>query len=715
MRYRILIIFSFLLALTWIIFISFSLIRKDITPNYRDYFNSKDQQIVVIHNSKEVNWEVENFQILSENKAVFFSIIPKIKGEHSFFLSSKRKMILIERSEKWLKKDVISIFSNGLYPLKFTSSIEFNYGKYIGKLSNNQLLLYQGELTSPKHLDFELDSKASFSLINFFSNDLQVSDFYNKPNGSYRYTKSKFHNSSIYSLDDKKLFSGILPLNFSNYSFYSSSYLNEIDSEYNKSHFQKCVDKGLVFIEDSGRAAAFFYIKDGQNPIQHLNEKLNLEELNENSAVFKNIYFSSYIKQDPSVGLFIEQFTDFAIVTNNKSYLDELVSAINLGESLSQNKEKVDFVYKDLPSKVSTRVATPNSRKTISVYEKSSIETEYIPLNRIKFDPKNKDTDYFTMNLGERIKDFIALDERGNVIILTESNKLVGFIDGLRKWEKQLTNNNVVIKDYPSNQNFFSLIADNECQVFDKNGRLINRLMSSNGIVPCNYTTKKNEFLAVNAATNFAVFNEEGTIIKQFSTTGNIKQIGKYSNGENLELAILTTDMIYTLNPTNRLITKKITCDSSFQLYSDNSSIAYAGIKNNTLQIINYTGALQSIRVSATSKIVGHYFEDKNLVLLVKIENSLMAINQNGIKKWNIKLPTTEITSCSVRKAKNGINLIGILDAIENKIYLLNTNGQKIDDNQCQGSGKIQVTRFGENTFSISSILGNSVIQYSKQ
>lgn len=715
MRSPIFLVCLCLISASWVVFVSFELIQNARQLNFRDYLNSEDKQIVVIHNLKEINWEAQDFQILSENKAVFFAISKKVLGKASIFLSKKRKLILIERDEKWQKKDVLSIFGSGLFPLKLNRNKEFIYGKYNGKYNENQLILYQDKLPLSKQNGIEVDNKASYSLINYYSSQFKVSDFYNKPYGSYCYTKSKFTTDSILPFDDKKIFSGILPLNFTNYSFFSSSYLNEIDLEYRKSHFQKCVDKGLVIIEDKGRLAAFFYFKDGQNPIQYINEKLHIQELNGTSAQFKNLAFSTYFKQNKFIGLFVEQFTNFVIVSNDKLYLDELVMSINVGESLSQNEKKINYVYRELPEKVCFRKVTTYSRKTEIIFDSSLLETEYIPLNRIIPDSQNQDKDYFSMNLGEQISDFIALDERGNVIVLTESNKLVGFVNGLRKWEKQLTKSNILIKEYSSNKHYFSLIVNNECQVFDKNGRMINRLMSSNGNVSLNYEINKQEFLAINGLTNFALFNDKGAIIKQFSSAQKIKQTGKYSVNGNLQLAILTTNMLYTLNPTNRSITKKITCDSLFQLYCDNSFIAYAGIQNNILQIMSYTGSLKSIKLNANSTIVGHYFEDKNLVLLIKTEKSLMAINQNGIKKWTRRLPVSEISSCSVRKAINGIHLIGILDALENKIYLLNSNGEKIDNEERKGSGKIQVTRFGENAFSISVILGNTVIQYTNQ
>jgi hypothetical protein len=99
---------------------------------------------------------------------------------------------------------------------------------------------------------------------------------------------------------------------------------------------------------------------------------------------------------------------------------------------------------------------------------------------------------------------------------------------------------------------------------------------------------------------------------------------------------------------------------------------------------------------------------------LLKNTNELSAIDNNGIVKWKKIMNLSEISSCSVKSAKNGIILIGILDAIENKLYLLNTLGQFIANQDLKGSEKIQITQFGENAFSISTVLGNAVIQYTK-
>lgn len=713
MRNRIFLIIVCLGLTAWISYVSYDLIRTDTSSNLRDCFSFKDESIVVSHNPREINWKENNLQVLSASFTLYNSIISAITCESSIFLSTKRPILLIERKDNWTKNEVIAILVKGLFPLKFQGKMNFTFGKYKGRFLNNQLLLYQGDLDFYKNLTFEVDNKASYSVVYLSKKNTQTSDFYNKEKGSYKYTKTKYNQTSISAIDDAKLFAGIIPNFFSSYTFFSISYLKEIDKEFKNSDFTKWLDKGLVFIRNKNQNAAIFYFKEGQNPIQNLNEKLNIEERNESSANFKNIPFSSYFKQDIATGFFIEEFNNFAVISTDKSYLDEIVAEINLGHSLSQDEKKMNFVYSELPVKVASRIVSNKEHKAINIFRSIKIETEYIASNKINVEEQENDKDYFTMNIGETIKDFIALDERGNVIALTESNKLIGYINGLRKWEKQLLNNDVILKDFKSDKNYSSLLLNGECQVIDKNGRIIYRLIATNGIAPLKFSSKE-EFVTVNGPNNFSILNEKGSVIKQFSTNGLIKQTGQYQKDKKNQIGILTQNMIYFLNPQSRSVTKKITCDSSFQLFTDNSSLFFAGIINNSLQIINSNAQSKISNIKSNSSIIGHYFENNNLVLLIKNTNEIRAIDNNGIVKWKKIMNLSEISSCSVKSGKNGIILIGILDAIENKLYLLNTSGQFIANQDLKGSEKLQITQFGENAFSISTILGNAVIQYTK-
>jgi hypothetical protein len=714
MRFRILLSFIFLLLISWITYVSLDLLQYESHGNLRFYFNSSDYKIIIIHKHKEVDWEQENFQVSTKNQTLYYSIVPNIKRESSIFISSKRPLILIEQKDNWTEKDVKQLFNNGLYPILFRGKRNFSFGEYRGIYSKNQVVIFQGNFEPKVQPILDVDRKASYSIISFKNKNLNLCDVYNKSSGSYLYSKHKAKNLKTSMYDDKKLFSSILTTNFSEYKFFSASYLSEIDSEFKKSDFSKWVDKGLVFIRNKNQSAVIFYFKEGQNPIQNLNEKLNIEERNESSANFKNIPFSNYFKQDIATGFFIEEFNNFAVISTAKSYLDEIITEINLGKSLSQDEIKCKYIYGELPKKVACRLVSRDSRKTKSIYGALALESEFIPLSTKMLVDQSKDKDYFSMNVGEVIKDFLALEGRGNVIVLTQTNKIIAYVDGIRKWEKQLLSNDSQLKEFSSDRFLASLFQNNEAQIIDKNGLVIHRLMSYNNIPPIKYKINNTEFLVVNAPNNIAILNEKGIIIKKFPVFSNIKEIAKYKDGNNTRIGILTENFIYVFEPINRTIIRKIPCDSTSKLFTDNSSIFYAGIEKNILKLINSGGMIKEINIKINSKVIGHFFENNNPVLLIKNTNEIRAIDYNGIVKWKKIMNLSEISSCSVKSGKNGIILIGILDSIENKLYLLNTSGQFIANQDLKGSEKIQITQFGENAFSISTVLGNAVIQYTK-
>lgn len=715
MRFRILLSLLFLLIISWITYVSLDLLQNESNSNFRFYFNSFDHKIIVIHKHKEVDWQQENFQVITKNQVIYASIIPNIHRESSIFISSKRPIILIEQKENWTEKEVKALFNNGLYPILFNGRRNFSFGKYTGSYSKNQVVIYQGNFVTKVQPVFDFDRKASYSLISFKDKNARICDVYNKSNGSYLYTKYKVKNNKTAMYDDKKLFSSILPVNFSEYKFFSTSYLQEIDLEFKKSAFSKWVDKGLVFIRNKNQSAVLFYFKDGQNPIQNLNEKLNIEERNESSANFKNILFSSYLKQDKATGFFIEEFNNFAVVSTDKSYLDEIITEINLGKSLSQDEIQCKYVYSELPIEVAYRCVSGDSHKTKSIYGALGLEIEFIPFSTRKLVDQSKDKDYFSMNVGESIKDFLALEGRGNVIVLTQTNKIIAYIDGLRKWEKQLLSNDPELREFPSNPFLVSLFQNNESQIIDKNGLVIHRLMSSSNIPPIKYKINNTEFLVVNAQNNIAILNEKGIIIKQFPIVSNIKETAQYKDGNNTRIGILTHNFICVFDPIKRAVFQKIPCDSTIQLFTNNSSIFYAGVEKNVLKLINSVGISKKINIKMNSRIIGHFFENKLFTIVLKNGNSIYAINENGEQKWSTILPSSEISACSIRSAKNGTILIGLLDVIENNLYLLNKNGQRVDNIERQGSNKIQVTIFSENTFSITTLLRNTIIQYTKR
>lgn len=80
-------------------------------------------------------------------------------------------------------------------------------------------------------------------------------------------------------------------------------------------------------------------------------------------------------------------------------------------------------------------------------------------------------------------------------------------------------------------------------------------------------------------------------------------------------IGILTENFIYIFEPINRTIIRKIPCDSTSKLFTDNSSIYYAGIEKNILKLINSVGMIKEINIKINSKVIGHFLKINYLLL----------------------------------------------------------------------------------------------------
>ncbi|MFZ9587401.1 MAG: hypothetical protein ACO29U_07350 [Crocinitomicaceae bacterium] len=130
----------------WIGFVSYGLLHKENAQDFRSYFSSKDGAIWAIHHPEEVNWDDHGIQTLSINQSIYSSIVPKMVEPSSFIFSTKRVLFLIEKTHSWKKKEIQSLFQNGLFPFEMGKLNSFEYGKLHGIYKGNQLLIYEGEL-----------------------------------------------------------------------------------------------------------------------------------------------------------------------------------------------------------------------------------------------------------------------------------------------------------------------------------------------------------------------------------------------------------------------------------------------------------------------------------------------------------------------------------------------------------------------------------------
>jgi hypothetical protein len=343
------------------------------------------------------------------------------------------------------------------------------------------------------------------------------------------------------------------------------------------------------------------------------------------------------------------------------------------------------------------------------------LETTCRLIDSVERKQSNDVKDYFVMNPGERVLDFVALPERGNVIAYTDKQKLIGYINGLKKWEKKCSQVVISMGLVEHGQSFVAVQFASEVQLFDKTGRLVFNMTNYPKVQPLAYTANNVlGFVLANAKTSIQLLNDKGALVKPFQVVGDIQQMEVTNGANNPMLGVRTSTMYYTIDLGKRKTLSKISIDSTYRIVNTGKELIPISIKNSSISL-SIKGKATQFKTKSNVKLLGSYEWNKEVVFVLSRGKELYAYQQNGKILWEKSLPVQEITSMSIKLSKNGSPLICVLDAIDNELYLMNQLGQAFDQNNRHGETKAQVSAFGTNAYSITTFLGSYLIQYTKQ
>ncbi|MEN9699484.1 MAG: hypothetical protein RLZZ301_682 [Bacteroidota bacterium] len=714
MRQRVFLFLFGLLAISWISYVSFGLLSNENRQNFRSYFQEKDQKVWIIHQAAEFNWDQEGVQTTAFNQNLYNTVLRRMNEPVHLFFSAKRTLFLIEKKSNWTKYEVRQLLENGLFAFQLGQLKQFEYGKLHGQYNANQLLIYEGELGTAG-TPFEIDEKASFTTLTWKKDTgLHQVDTYVKADMIYRYEKFKNKKQQLKKADDRAVFSDFIPSFINGYAFYEKSYFAQCDPSFQKSTWMRCVKTGVVIIEKDSAKAAIFDFSENANPIQSLNESLRKSEDNEDFASFDGLYFSSFLETKPST-LYIGTVDGFAVVSSSSSLVDNVIAEASLGNTISQDEAFCKRLYANMPQKVSARWVNPTIKSTLTLLGKQVVITTYQKQNQLDDANLEKVREYFVMNPGQRVIDFAAFDERGNVIALTSENKLVGYQNGLRKWDKQLQTEVKRLYLVDGQQQLVCAQFAHEAQLYDRSGRLIYKLSQESSTDIQVFQSKGNVFFACQTDDqHIQIINNAGKNVKTISCNQHIQAQLAGLQGKKPQLSILTDAQVIFVELSTYKISAKQNADSTYHLSKSKSGLYAISVKNGKATVLK-NGKSSNFSVPSAVQFVSSYSTAQTTMHLFKRGKELYAYTEEGVKNWELSLPAQEISMVSIESAKNGSTLLCFLDALDNQIYLLDDLGRKLDDTDREGEAKVQVSAFGGNAFSITSFLGSYLIQYTKQ
>jgi hypothetical protein len=112
---------------------------------------------------------------------------------------------------------------------------------------------------------------------------------------------------------------------------------------------------------------------------------------------------------------------------------------------------------------------------------------------------------------------------------------------------------------------------------------------------------------------------------------------------------------------------------------------------------------------------IGSYLQGNNQMLLFKNNTALYAYSLEGQRAWEKTINAVEISQFTTYLTNDQRQILALLDAIGNQIYLLDDLGRDLDTQKRHGQQEIQLSAFGNNAYSLTTYLGTYLIQYNRQ
>jgi hypothetical protein len=720
LRKVLLIVFAVLLA-GWSSFAVYSLVDSSAEKSYLSFFNAIDDELIIaIHHPND--FELENLEVdcNQKNIDVFTSILPRIKDLSSVFLSKKRNIIVFQTHEKWSIKRVKKTFVRGIYSFDLTGPNTFQFGKYLGKFKGNELILYYYDLELNEAKSFapwHVDPQSTYSIVYLLDSLNKTRDVYVKSDYKITYTSADFKPHKTKLIDDISVFGSLIPKETKSYEFYEKSFLKERDSAFKKSPLLKLVKTGVIIIKVDKSPVLIFDMNQDIELTAYLNDVFHIQENNLERGRFTNFpicsQFNVRFEEDDVIKekkLIAYSLDGFGFLTADDTALDAILLELEMRKSINTSLDQIKLFQAPLPKAVSQRSLNYSNSSSVSWVGKRTIETHIEALTIQKSSGQLEETkNYFTMNPGLSVLSFCALSGRGNVIMEVEK-ELIGYKNGSLKWRKalkeSLSNQPKALPSIHAENEFILLPFDHHLEVIDKMGRLQYEIRGTFNGSPIQCTINKQAAFGIQGKEGIYFYTtSSGKLLKRLMIKDNITEWNVIEKSGKLTLGIKTDKQVLSIDYSNgkrQSINTNIADFISFTRTGfiqrgPNGMQEVIGSKVTTIQVPSYWKFSGEVNLGTE---IGQLFHDgKSMVLVIQ-----------GKVKWKKTIDHSEISELIISPSTK--SLFVVRDALENKLYFWDFQGNALDQEERPGQRAIQLTSFGARGSSITTFLNDFVIQF---
>ena len=273
------------------------------------------------------------------------------------------------------------------------------------------------------------------------------------------------------------------------------------------------------------------------------------------------------------------------------------------------------------------------------------------------------------------------------------------------------------LMEMSSNENQdISILFEDESLIIDKGGRILNRFKTSGKVHPIRFKLKGKVSFLIPNIDRMEVVDYDGKILSTYSFSSSIIDMVLFKENGKKHVAVLCEKTFFIINLDRKRTARKVDLEESYDLYKfeENSFIMNSDRSN----LVNLNGEKINYNVPSGFQFKTVYRENGAVFLVFSKDNELLVLNEKAQFQWKRSVNCSSIDKVVIPKLETSNNsnkiIIGILDGIENKILLLDSQGTALENVKRHGEKDLQITNYGNQGISITTFLGDYLIQYAK-
>src|SRR5574343_566777 len=619
-----------LISCAWIGHLPMDLVNKKEAYSPTTLFGKEDEQLLVINQLKEFEWEDYHFQTTSKNKTILAELFSNGLELKSVFISAKRNHFLVESTVNWTMNEITRIFNQAKIPFEKLSFKSLKAEGYTVKFVKNYLYFALEDYSTSRIENWiQFDKKSSASILTL-SDNFAVTEIYKSDNNTLEFNTTNDKQVKGREINDFDLFSIAVPSDLESYHFYERDYLGSIDLLFKNSPMFTWIDKGFVEIEYKGERVIISDFKEGQEPLNVLYDFKNEQTENDSHDHFTGIALTKRVSE----------------------------RKVNRNEKFSKTIYKSRILETHLASKASAK----------------GEETE-----------KEEEIPSITMDTDGFIEDFIAFNGGGNIVSLTKDGRLKSFQNGKAVWSKLVSGRMIGKIQQIMDGKTFVITCSNSIHVMDiqgnyKFGGIIN-IASKPAIQAAHfYRYKGKEFLVYPTRNGEIVtLNSDG---KQHSVfNANLSDISaevdSWISENKLFYGIRNTTTFKMFEVDKRREHRSFSIPGETQSITTSNELIQFAKEIGKLVSFNQKGIKTELPTSISGTLVKIY--DNLLIdyLCAFQSNHVVILDNKGTLKTSFNVDFTSIDGVSITTI-NSRSYVSVIDGLENNVYLYDLNGPKL-------------------------------------